>query len=140
MGYLDSSKLATNLCMVVGTDDISIFGILTSRLHMAWVRTVGGKLETRYRYSAQLCYNTFPFPKLSAEKKQALSEAAEEVLLTRADIPRRHWQSSTTPRRCLKTCAMPTMCSTIWWRAAIPAIPLPMTRLDWNVSSNSMKR
>lgn len=87
MGYLDSSKLATNLCMVVGTDDISIFGILTSRLHMAWVRTVGGKLETRYRYSAQLCYNTFPFPKLSAEKKQALSEAAEEVLLTRADHP-----------------------------------------------------
>lgn len=87
MGYLDSSKLATNLCMVVGTDDISIFGILTSRLHMAWVRTVGGKLETRYRYSAQLCYNTFPFPKLTAEKKQALSEAAEEVLLTRADHP-----------------------------------------------------
>lgn len=87
MGYIDKSKLASDACMVVGTDDISIFGILTSRLHMAWVRTVGGKLETRYRYSAQLCYNTFPFPKLSAEKKQALSEAAEEVLLTRADHP-----------------------------------------------------
>lgn len=87
MGYIDKSKLASDACMVVGTDDISIFGILTSRLHMAWVRTVGGKLETRYRYSAQLCYNTFPFPKLTAEKKQALSEAAEEVLLTRADHP-----------------------------------------------------
>lgn len=87
MGYIDKSKLASNACMVVGTDDISLFGVLTSRLHMAWVRTVGGKLETRYRYSAQLCYNTFPFPKLSAEKKQALSEAAEEVLLTRADHP-----------------------------------------------------
>lgn len=87
MGYIDKSKLASDACMVVGTDDISIFGILTSRFHMAWVRTVGGKLETRYRYSAQLCYNTFPFPKLTAEKKQALSEAAEEVLLTRADHP-----------------------------------------------------
>lgn len=54
---------------------------------MAWVRTVGGRLKTDYRYSAQLCYNTFPFPKLTAEKKQALSEAAEEVLLTRADHP-----------------------------------------------------
>lgn len=43
--------------------------------------------KTDYRYSAQLCYNTFPFPKLTAEKKQALSEAAEEVLLTRADHP-----------------------------------------------------
>lgn len=87
MGYIDKSKLASDACMVVGTDDISTFGILTSHLHMAWVRTVGGKLETRYRYSAQLCYNTFPFPKLTAEKKQALSEAAEEVLLTRADHP-----------------------------------------------------
>lgn len=87
MGYIDKSKLASDACMVVGTDDISIFGILSSRFHMAWVRTVGGKLETRYRYSAQLCYNTFPFPKLTAEKKQALSEAAEEVLLTRADHP-----------------------------------------------------
>lgn len=87
MGYIDKSKLASDACMVVGTDDISIFGILTSRFHMAWVRTVGAKLETRYRYSAQLCYNTFPFPKLTAEKKQALSEAAEEVLLTRADHP-----------------------------------------------------
>lgn len=87
MGYIDKSKLASDACMVVGTDDISIFGILTSRLHMAWVRTVGGRLKTDYRYSAQLCYNTFPFPKLTAEKKQALSEAAEEVLLTRADHP-----------------------------------------------------
>lgn len=87
MGYIDKSKLASDACMVVGTDDISIFGILTSRLHMAWVRTVGGRLKTDYRYSAQLCYNTFPFPKLTAEKKQALSEAAEEVLLTRSDHP-----------------------------------------------------
>lgn len=87
MGYIDKSKLASNACMVVGTDDISLFGVLTSRLHMAWVRTVGGRLKTDYSYSAQLCYNTFPFPKLSAEKKQALSETAEEVLLTRADHP-----------------------------------------------------
>lgn len=87
MGYLDSSKLATNLCMVVGTDDISLFGVLTSHMHMVWVKTIGGKMKTDYRYSAQLCYNTFPFPKLTAEKKQALSEAAEEVLLTRADHP-----------------------------------------------------
>lgn len=98
MGYIDKSKLASDACMVVGTDDISIFGILTSRLHMAWVRTVGGRLKTDYRYSAQLCYNTFPFPKLSAEKKQALSEAAEEVLLTRADPSREDIGRALRPR------------------------------------------
>ena len=64
-----------------------LFGILTSALHMVWVKTVGGKLETRYRYSAQLCYNTFPFPKISDEKKEKIKEAAEEVLITREYYP-----------------------------------------------------
>lgn len=62
MGYIDKSKLASDACMVVGTDDISTFGILTSRLHMAWVRTVGGKLETRYRYSARSATTLSPSP------------------------------------------------------------------------------
>lgn len=80
MGYLDSSKLATNLCMVIGTNDISLFAILTSKMHMAWVKTVGGRLETRYRYSAQLCYNTFPFPTIGEEQKAELTELAQDVL------------------------------------------------------------
>lgn len=87
MGYLEAGYVVSKSAFAIYDAKLWLFGILTSRLHMAWVRTVGGKLETRYRYSAQLCYNTFPFPKLSAEKKQALSEAAEEVLLTRADHP-----------------------------------------------------
>lgn len=87
MGYLDPSKLSTNLCMVVGTDDISLFGLLTSKMHMAWVKTVGGRLKTDYRYSAQLCYNTFPFPQISAGKKNEIEAAAEEVLLCREDYP-----------------------------------------------------
>ena len=69
--------------MVLGTNDMSIFGILTSAMHMVWVKTVGGRLKTDYRYSAQLCYNTFPFPKISASKKEEIANAAEEVLITR---------------------------------------------------------
>ena len=87
IGYLDKKYISTNLCMVVGTDDISLFGMITSYMHMLWMKTVGGKLETRYRYSAQLCYNTFPFPKISAEKKQEIESAAEEVLITREYYP-----------------------------------------------------
>ena len=52
-----------------------------------WVKSVGGKLETRIRYSAQLCYNTFPFPKISDEKKQEIETAAEDVLITREYYP-----------------------------------------------------
>lgn len=87
MGYLNDGTISTNLCMVIGTHDVSLFGILTSRIHMDWVRAVGGRLKTDYRYSAGLCYNTFPFPKLTEAKKKEIEEAAEDVLLTREDYP-----------------------------------------------------
>lgn len=87
MGYLDKNYLASNLCMVVGTDDVAIFGILTSHIHMVWVKTIGGKLKTDYRYSAKVVYNTFPFPEISDAKRQDISEAAEEVLITREGYP-----------------------------------------------------
>jgi hypothetical protein len=87
IGYLSKEYVSTNLCMVIGTNDISLFGVLTSAMHMAWVRTVGGRLKTDYRYSAGLCYNTFPFPKLSEAKRSEIEEAATTVLLTREEYP-----------------------------------------------------
>lgn len=54
---------------------------------MTWVRTVGGRLKTDYRYSAGLCYNTFPFPTISDAKKSEIEEAATEVLLARENYP-----------------------------------------------------
>lgn len=54
---------------------------------MTWVRAVGGRLETRYRYSAGLCYNTFPFPTISDSKKSEIEEAATEVLMAREMHP-----------------------------------------------------
>ena len=87
MGYLSKENVAHDSCLVVGTNEKWLFGILTSLMHMAWVKTVGGRLKTDYRYSAQLCYNTFPFPKISETKKQEIEEAAEEVLLVREDYP-----------------------------------------------------
>lgn len=53
---------------------------------MAWVSTVGGRLKTDYRYSATLCYNTFPFPKFSQEQRKELEEYAEEVILVREEF------------------------------------------------------
>lgn len=87
IGYLDAGTVITNSAFAVYDAPVWLFGVLTSEMHMAWVKTVGGKLETRYRYSAQLCYNTFPFPKISAEKKKEIESAAEEVLITREYYP-----------------------------------------------------
>lgn len=87
MGMMNSNEIIIAPNFAIYNAPIWLFGILTSLMHMAWVKTVGGRLETRYRYSAQLCYNTFPFPKISDSKKKEIEEAAEEVLLVREDYP-----------------------------------------------------
>lgn len=54
--------------------------ILQSRMHLVWLQNIGGKLETRYRYSASLVYNTFPVPKLSEKIKEKLEEAIIDII------------------------------------------------------------
>ena len=80
MDFKENGNIIANSCMVIGTKDRWLFGILTSAMHMAWVRAIGGRLKTDYRYSAGLCYNPFPFPKLTEAKKQEVEDAAWEVL------------------------------------------------------------
>ena len=87
MGFLSKGTVVADSAFAVYDAPMWLFGILTSKIHMAWVKIVGGRLKTDYRYSAQLCYNTFPFPKISEEKKKQIESAAEEVLLCREDYP-----------------------------------------------------
>ncbi|CAM5208901.1 hypothetical protein OURE66S_01857 [Oligella ureolytica] len=56
-------------------------------MHNDWMRTVAGRLESRYRYSATLVYNTFPWPNVSESKRKEIEALAEEVVLTREDYP-----------------------------------------------------
>lgn len=84
MGLLSPGTVIANSAFAIYDAPTWLFGVLMSKIHMAWVKAVGGRLETRYRYSAQLCYNTFPFPKLSEAKRKRLTEAAEDILVTRA--------------------------------------------------------
>ena len=59
-GFLDKDYILTNSAQAIYDAPTWVFGVVTSRMHMVWVRAVAGKLETRLRYSAELCYNTFP--------------------------------------------------------------------------------
>jgi hypothetical protein len=83
IGYLDAGTVILDSAFSIYDAPTWLFGIITSLIHMVWVKTVGGKLETRYRYSAQLCYNTFPFPRITEEKKKEIESAAENILVTR---------------------------------------------------------
>ncbi|MZI94749.1 class I SAM-dependent DNA methyltransferase [Vibrio sp. CAIM 722] len=79
--------ITTNQVLMVDHADVYDFSILTSEMHNDWMRTVAGRLESRYRYSATLVYNTFPWPEVSETQKEQISTLGEEILLTRADYP-----------------------------------------------------
>ena len=87
MGFLDKGFVISDSAFAIYDASLWLFGILTSAMHMTWVRTVGGRLKTDYRYSAGLCYNTFPFPTIPDTKKSEIEEAATNVLLARANYP-----------------------------------------------------
>ena len=80
IGYLPAGTVVSNLAFAIYDAPKWLFAILTSKMHMAWVKTVGGRLKTDYRYSAQLCYNTFPFPTISEAQKAELANLAQDVL------------------------------------------------------------
>ena len=82
MGYSDTQTVVTNAMYMVYGAEFWLMGIVTSKMNMVWMKTIGGKLETRYRYT-NLCYNSFPFPKITTEQKENISLLAEEVLMTR---------------------------------------------------------
>lgn len=87
MDFYDAGTVVADSAFAVYDAPVWLLGFLTSKMHMAWVKTVGGRLKTDYRYSAQLCYNTFPFPSINEEKKKQIEEAAENILVTRAFYP-----------------------------------------------------
>lgn len=87
MGYFSSDFKASDSTLIIGTAQPWLFGVIHSRMHMVWVRAVGGKLETRYRYSAKLCYNTFPFPDISVKQKETLNLYVFTILDERAKYP-----------------------------------------------------
>lgn len=82
MDYADDNTVVTNATYTVFDAPLWLFGILTSVMNILWVNTIGGKLKMDYRYTS-LCYNSFPFPKITEAKRTEIERAAEEVLMAR---------------------------------------------------------
>ena len=79
--------IPTNSATIVEDATLYDFGILTSNVHMAWMRTVAGRLEMRYRYSAKIVYNNFPWPEVTEAQKEKISKTAQAILDARALYP-----------------------------------------------------
>lgn len=89
VSYNSKDIIANTNAQMIPASSCYIFGIIESHIHFVWMKTVCGRMRTDYAYSVSVVYNTFPFPKIMEEKKLQLTEAAEEVLLIRAEYPER---------------------------------------------------
>jgi N-6 DNA Methylase len=88
IGFLKSNIIASNKIQLVPSATLYLFGILTSEMHMTWMKYVCGRLESRYSYSSTIVYNNYPFPEnVSDKQKQKVETAAQKVLDTRAKYP-----------------------------------------------------
>ena len=86
IGWLEPPTIPSNLVRVLEHATLADFALLTSAMHMAWLRHVGGRLESRYRYSIGLVYNTFPMPPRDLDPSK-LEPLAQAVLDARAAHP-----------------------------------------------------
>jgi hypothetical protein len=88
MVFFDKNSIVGDTCMAVPSGGMYHFGVLSSKMHMVWVKYVCGRLKSDYRYSKDIVYNNFPWPQSPAEKQtRAIEAAAQKVLEARLQFP-----------------------------------------------------
>ncbi|WP_018479348.1 class I SAM-dependent DNA methyltransferase [Pontibacter roseus] len=81
--FVFSKTIISNLAFAVYNCEPWIFGVLTSKMHLLWIKAVCGSLETRIRYSSELGYNTFPFPNITEEQKEMITACVYSIIQER---------------------------------------------------------
>ena len=87
MGFLGKDTISTDLNFIIPNASFYHFGVLTSNVHMAWMRVVCGRLKSDYRYSKDIVYNNFPWPTPTDEQKAKVEQTAQAILDARAKYP-----------------------------------------------------
>lgn len=82
-GYLGEEFVINNAASIVQNAGLHVFAVISSKIHMAWVQAIAGKLKTDIRYTSSTCFNTFPIPTLTEKNKADLTRCAEDILLAR---------------------------------------------------------
>jgi hypothetical protein len=89
IGFFKSENIAADSCLIIPNGTLYHFGVLMSTIHMAWVKSVCGRLESRFRYSKDIVYNNYPWPDNPNDKQiKAIEKAAQKVLDTRLQFPK----------------------------------------------------
>ena len=87
MGFFTPNIFCSNLVKIIPDATLYHFGVLTSNVHMAWVRVVCGRLKSDYRYSKDIVYNNFPWPEPTVPQRQKIEQTAQAILDARALYP-----------------------------------------------------
>ncbi|MBQ6509186.1 MAG: class I SAM-dependent DNA methyltransferase [Flexilinea sp.] len=87
LGFIGKEMILTDAAMCIPDASIYEFGILTSNVHMAWMRVVCGRIKSDYRYSKDIVYNNFPWPEPTEEQKAKIEQTAQGILDARAKYP-----------------------------------------------------
>lgn len=87
MGFFTKDDIVGNSCFAIEGATLYHFAVLTSAMHMAWVRAVCGRLKSDYRYSKDIVYNNFPWPDVTLEQREAIGWLGQAVLDARAGYP-----------------------------------------------------
>lgn len=87
VGFMTPNVIASNLCLTISSANIYHFGLITSFMHMTWVKYTCGRLKSDFRYSNSIVYNNYPWPRNPSDKnKKAVEEKAQKVLDVRAEF------------------------------------------------------
>ena len=87
IGFMSPEVIASNLVSIIPNATLYHFGVLTSNVHMSWLRTVGGRLKSDYRYTGSVVYNTFPWCSPTDEQRAKIEYTAQMILDARAKYP-----------------------------------------------------
>lgn len=87
IGFVSKDVIASNAVFLIPDTTLYHFGVLTSNVHMAWMRAVCGRLKSDYRYSKDIVYNNFPWCNPTEEQKQKIEQTARAILDARALYP-----------------------------------------------------
>jgi len=89
VGYLNRETIISDAALVVFDPELYILSILSSSMHMVWVKILAGRLKSDFRYSVGLCYNSFPFPPITQEQKDEITRCTFRILEIRELYPER---------------------------------------------------
>lgn len=87
IGFMEPNMIASDAVQIIPEASLYHFGVLTSNVHMAWMRAVAGRLKSDYRYSKDIVYNNFPWPEPTEEQKARIEQTAQQILDARALYP-----------------------------------------------------